>query len=369
MSQRSRRRRTRATRSRGSRFAPAPAARLTVDRRPSVDGRRNEQSWRWANQRACSAQLRLSCAAWLPPPSRLRGLERATRLRGRVRRGDLAARPLCHPLPCRGDQQLVLPAASLERWASSTPPDFAFSVILPQAITHETRLVRAMPVFDPFWDQVQGLGERLRCLLVQLSPSLAYDSRVAGRFGAALRRRYAGPVEIEPRHASWFTHQVDALLASWRFGRVLADPVRMTRERHRADGCGPSTCVCTDRRACIGSATKTHCSACSRRDCGGGRRCRALLVHFRQFRGRPIRRRRASARRDDWMVHQMRKAGPPFEPLGGAAVRNGDSSAVVADLDMSTLPQGKGHVHTAGRLCGSCEEVRWIRRSGSRATR
>ena len=256
-----------------------------------------------------------------------------------------------------------------ERWASSTPPDFAFSVILPQAITHETRLVRAMPVFDPFWDQVQGLGERLRCLLVQLSPSLAYDSRVAGRFGAALRRRYAGPVEIEPRHASWFTHQVDALLASWRFGRVLADPVRMTRERHRADGCGPSTCVCTDRRACIGSATKTHCSACSRRDCGGGRRCRALLVHFRQFRGRPIRRRRASARRDDWMVHQMRKAGPPFEPLDGAAGRNGDSSAVVADLDMSTLPQGKGHVHTAGRLCGSCEEVRWIRRSGSRATR
>jgi uncharacterized protein YecE (DUF72 family) len=113
-----------------------------------------------------------------------------------------------------------------ERWASSTPPDFAFSVKLPQAVTHELRLVRAMPMFDPFWDQVQGLGERLRCLLVQLPPSLAYDSRVAGRFGSALRRRYAGPVAIEPRHASWFTPEADALLASCRFGRVLADPVR-----------------------------------------------------------------------------------------------------------------------------------------------
>ncbi|MDM0107642.1 DUF72 domain-containing protein [Variovorax sp. J22R24] len=113
-----------------------------------------------------------------------------------------------------------------ERWAASTPPDFAFSVKLPQAITHELRLVRAMPVFDPFWDQVQGLGTQLRCLLVQLPPSLSFDAHVTDRFAAALRRRYAGPVAIEPRHVSWFTQDVDALLASWRFGRVLADPVR-----------------------------------------------------------------------------------------------------------------------------------------------
>jgi len=113
-----------------------------------------------------------------------------------------------------------------ERWAASTPPGFAFSVKLPQVITHEQRLVGAMPAFDAFRDQVEGLGERLGCLLVQLPPSLAFDARVAGRFGAALRRRYVGPVAIEPRHASWFTPQADALLAGCRFGRVLADPVR-----------------------------------------------------------------------------------------------------------------------------------------------
>lgn len=57
-------------------------------------------------------------------------------------------------------------AGTYERWASSTPPDFAFSVKLPQAITHEMRLVGAVPAFDPFRKQVQGLGGRLRCLLV-----------------------------------------------------------------------------------------------------------------------------------------------------------------------------------------------------------
>lgn len=113
-----------------------------------------------------------------------------------------------------------------ERWAASTPPDFAFSVKVPKTITHELRLGRAMPAFDAFWDQVQGLGDRLGCLLVQLPPSLAFESRLAGRFSAALRRRYLGPVAVEPRHGSWFSNDAEAMLASWQFGRVLADPVR-----------------------------------------------------------------------------------------------------------------------------------------------
>jgi len=32
-------------------------------------------------------------------------------------------------------------------------------------------------------------------------------------------------VALEPRHASWFTPEADALLARHRIGRVLADPV------------------------------------------------------------------------------------------------------------------------------------------------
>lgn len=113
-----------------------------------------------------------------------------------------------------------------ERWAAGTPADFAFSVKLPKTITHELRLAAAMPAFDPFLEQAQGLGPKLRCLLVQLPPSLSFDSRLVGRFGAQLRRRFSGTVAVEPRHASWFTPEADALLARFEFARVLADPVR-----------------------------------------------------------------------------------------------------------------------------------------------
>ncbi|MDM0113403.1 DUF72 domain-containing protein [Variovorax sp. J22R133] len=111
------------------------------------------------------------------------------------------------------------------RWAESTPDDFRFAVKLPQTITHELRLVNAMAPFDAFAGQVAGLGSKLGCLVVQLPPSLAFDAAVVKRFLSALRRRHEGPVALEPRHESWFASAPDALLASFRIARVLADPV------------------------------------------------------------------------------------------------------------------------------------------------
>lgn len=116
--------------------------------------------------------------------------------------------------------------ATYERWAASVPEAFRFSVKLPQALTHEQRLDVRAAALDPFLDQVQGLGDRLGCLLVQLPPSLPFDPATAGRFFRALRRRHRGAVAVEPRHASWFTAQADALLRALEMARVLADPVR-----------------------------------------------------------------------------------------------------------------------------------------------
>jgi uncharacterized protein YecE (DUF72 family) len=78
---------------------------------------------------------------------------------------------------------------------------------------------------DDFLGQATGLGEHLGCLLVQLPPSLAFDAEVAGTFLDLLRTRWAGPVSLEPRHASWFTGEVDLVVAARRVARVLADPV------------------------------------------------------------------------------------------------------------------------------------------------
>lgn len=111
------------------------------------------------------------------------------------------------------------------RWADSTPVHFRFAVKLPKTITHERQLVDAMAPFDDFLAQAAGLSDKLGCLLVQLAPRLVFDAAVARRFLGGVRQRHAGPVALEPRHASWFTSEADALLAEHRVGRVLADPV------------------------------------------------------------------------------------------------------------------------------------------------
>lgn len=115
------------------------------------------------------------------------------------------------------------------RWADSVPDSFRFCAKLPKAITHERRLVDAGPPLDGFLAQAQPLGEKLACLLVQLPPSLAFDAATARDFLQSVRRRWQRDVALEPRHASWFAPEPDALLASHRVARVLADPVRFAQ--------------------------------------------------------------------------------------------------------------------------------------------
>lgn len=112
------------------------------------------------------------------------------------------------------------------RWAGSVPPDFRFSVKVPKEITHGARLQDAEAPMESFLEGVQGLGETLGCLLVQLPPSLRFDADVAGRFFTALRERFAGGVVCEPRHESWLHPEADRMLAELRVGRVGADPDR-----------------------------------------------------------------------------------------------------------------------------------------------
>lgn len=111
------------------------------------------------------------------------------------------------------------------RWAASVPPHFRFCVKLPKTITHVARLGNCAVLLDEFLGQVTGLGEHLGCLLVQLPPSLAFDAEVAATFLDLLRARWGGAISLEPRHASWFTAEVDLFLAARRVARVLADPV------------------------------------------------------------------------------------------------------------------------------------------------
>ena len=110
------------------------------------------------------------------------------------------------------------------KWAAAATERFRFSVKLPKSITHELLLFDCDALLCDFLDQVQGLGERLGCVLIQLPPSLEYDASLAGAFFEMFRALHDGAVALEPRHPSWFTRDAAHLLAGYDVARVAADP-------------------------------------------------------------------------------------------------------------------------------------------------
>lgn len=110
-----------------------------------------------------------------------------------------------------------------ERWAASTPADFAFAVKLPRSITHTQRLVGADALLARFLDEIAGLGGKFGVVLIQLPPSLPFDD-TAKRFVADWRNHFDGPTACEPRHRTWFTAEAEAALDAAHIARVAADP-------------------------------------------------------------------------------------------------------------------------------------------------
>lgn len=114
--------------------------------------------------------------------------------------------------------------ATYQKWAAQTPRGFRFAVRLPRAITHAGRLRRARAPLQKFLAEVGGLGFKLGPLLVQLPPSLAFETRPVGHFFALLREHHGGAVVCEPHHPSWLTPAAERLLVAHQIGRVAADP-------------------------------------------------------------------------------------------------------------------------------------------------
>ena len=201
---------------------------VTSATRPDVERAREDASW----AAPPDPVLRVGCAGWnLPSAHRAEFGNGASLLARYATRFNAVEINSSFYRPHRRQ--------TYERWAASTPSGFAFSVKVPKVITHELRLAGATAALDRFLEQAKGMGSKLGCLLVQLPPSLVFDARVADRFGTQLRRRYIAGVALEPRHASWFSPAADTLLSTFRFARVLADPVR--HDAGQAPGGWPGT--------------------------------------------------------------------------------------------------------------------------------
>lgn len=124
------------------------------------------------------------------------------------------------------------------KWASQVPDGFRFAVKFPREATHLSRLREPGAVIEEFAGQVGALGDRLGPILVQLPPGLAFESDVAGDFFARLREHFDGAIVCEPRHATWFTDELDDFWLRFEVSRVAADPARIA-EAAIAAGAGP----------------------------------------------------------------------------------------------------------------------------------
>jgi uncharacterized protein YecE (DUF72 family) len=161
--------------------------------------------------------IRIGCAGWsIPRQHAARFPERGTHLERYARRLPAVEINSSFYRPHRPD--------TYARWAASVPAGFQFAVKVPRAITHTRRLIDIAEPLGQFLTEIRELGEKLGPLLVQLPPSLRFDTEVANGFFAALRVRFAGGVVCEPRHASWFTADAERLLDTMQVARVAADP-------------------------------------------------------------------------------------------------------------------------------------------------
>ena len=122
--------------------------------------------------------------------------------------------------------------ATYARWAASVPQGFRFSVKIPKAVTHTAKLRDCAAPLAEFVEQVSHLGENLGPLLVQLPPSLSFERDVVEDFFGVLHGMTPARTVCEPRHASWFTPEVDVLLRNLNVSCVAADPAKVPAAAH-----------------------------------------------------------------------------------------------------------------------------------------
>ena len=117
------------------------------------------------------------------------------------------------------------PPSTFAAWGRRTPDDFVVTVKASRYLTHVKRLREPEEPVRRLMDGAAQLGAKLGPILVQLPPDLparlAELDRTLGCFPPGVR------VAVEPRHPTWFTDELRALLE--RRGAALALADRLSR--------------------------------------------------------------------------------------------------------------------------------------------
>lgn len=112
-------------------------------------------------------------------------------------------------------------AATFEKWRSSTPDGFIWSVKASRFITHIKRLRDIQEPLGRFMESLMPLGDKLGPILFQLPPSLAFDAGLVRALSGMLPpgRRYT----IEARHESWTSQEAFTCLKEGTIAWCISD--------------------------------------------------------------------------------------------------------------------------------------------------
>jgi uncharacterized protein YecE (DUF72 family) len=100
-------------------------------------------------------------------------------------------------------------------WKAQTPAGFVMAVKASRYLTHVRRLRDPAEPVARLLEAAAGLGDRLGPVLLQLPPTLKADAPLLADCLDEFRR--SGPgirVAVEPRHPSWWTGEVQDVLAA-----------------------------------------------------------------------------------------------------------------------------------------------------------
>jgi len=96
---------------------------------------------------------------------------------------------------------------TLSKWYESSPANFTFSVKAPKAITHFKKFNDCERMLNDFYNtSLEGLHEKLGCILFQLPPQLIYSAELLEKIISNLNPAFKNVLEF--RHASWWNKDV-----------------------------------------------------------------------------------------------------------------------------------------------------------------
>jgi uncharacterized protein YecE (DUF72 family) len=111
--------------------------------------------------------------------------------------------------------------STFQAWRDRTPDDFCVAVKASRYLTHIKRLREPAEPVARFMARAGALGDRLGPVLVQLPPTMKADPAALDETLRQFPRDVR--VTVEPRHETWWTDEVRAVLEKHRAALCWAD--------------------------------------------------------------------------------------------------------------------------------------------------